>query len=83
MKVRGATRRRLRLAYSLESGGLGVAAALFDLRAGRGGAWAIVTKVMRLDFALGPHPPSQQTHHVPTTTFAPGTTRSSSQLIST
>ncbi|GEP10743.1 ABC transporter permease [Methylobacterium gnaphalii] len=52
LKVLGATRRRLMLAYGLEYGALGLAAALFGLLAGTGAAWAIVTKVMRLDFAL-------------------------------
>ncbi|MCE4222505.1 FtsX-like permease family protein [Methylobacterium sp. C25] len=52
LKVLGATRQRLMLAYGLEYGALGLAAAVFGLLAGTLAAWAIVTKVMRLDFAL-------------------------------
>ncbi|GLS45020.1 ABC transporter permease [Methylobacterium brachythecii] len=52
LKVLGATRRRLMLAYGLEYGALGLAAALFGLLAGTLAGWAIVTRVMRLDFAL-------------------------------
>ncbi|MGU3538248.1 ABC transporter permease [Methylobacterium sp. A54F] len=51
LKVLGASRGRLLLAYSLEYGLLGAATALFGLGAGTLAAWTIVTRVMRLDFA--------------------------------
>lgn len=52
LKVLGATRGRLLLAYTLEYGALGIATALFGLLAGTLAGWAIVTRVMKLDFAL-------------------------------
>ncbi|MFD0933972.1 ABC transporter permease, partial [Methylobacterium trifolii] len=52
LKVLGATRRRLLSAYALEYGVLGLVTALFGLIAGTAAGWVIVTKVMRLDFAL-------------------------------
>ena len=52
LKVLGATRGRLLLAYTLEYGALGLATAVFGLLAGTLASWAIVTRVMKLDFAL-------------------------------
>lgn len=52
LKVLGATRGRLLLAYGLEYGTLGLATALFGLLAGTLAGWVIVTRVMKLDFAL-------------------------------
>lgn len=52
LKVLGATRGRLLLAYTLEYGALGLATAVFGLLAGTLAGWAIVTRVMKLDFAL-------------------------------
>ncbi|CAA2136281.1 ABC transporter permease [Methylobacterium bullatum] len=52
LKVLGATRGRLLLAYTLEYGALGIATALFGLLAGTLAGWTIVTRVMKLDFAL-------------------------------
>ncbi|WP_375454460.1 ABC transporter permease [uncultured Methylobacterium sp.] len=52
LKVLGATRGRLLSAYGLEYGALGLVTALFGLIAGTLAGWVIVTKVMRLDFAL-------------------------------
>ena len=64
LKVLGATRGRLLLAYTLEYGALGLATAVFGLLAGTLASWAIVTRVMKLDFALdlsapSSHPPSR------------------------
>ncbi|GJE54982.1 ABC transporter permease [Methylobacterium thuringiense] len=52
LKVLGASRRRLMIAYGIEYGALGLSAALFGLLAGTLAGWVIVTKVMRLDFGL-------------------------------
>jgi len=52
LKTLGATRGRLLTAYSLEYGALGLATALFGLAAGTLVGWVIVTRVMKLDFAL-------------------------------
>ncbi|GJD41082.1 ABC transporter permease [Methylobacterium bullatum] len=52
LKVLGATRGRLLLAYTLEYGALGIATALFGLLAGTLAGWTIVTRVMKLDFVL-------------------------------
>ncbi|GEO98623.1 ABC transporter permease [Methylobacterium haplocladii] len=52
LKVLGASRRRLMIAYGIEYGALGLAAALFGLLAGTLAGWTIVTKVMRLEFGL-------------------------------
>lgn len=52
LKVLGASRRRLMIAYGIEYGALGLSAALFGLIAGTLAGWVIVTKVMRLDFGL-------------------------------
>jgi putative ABC transport system permease protein len=51
-KTLGATRGRLVLAYALEYGFLGLAAAVFGLIAGGISAYLIVTKVMNIAFAL-------------------------------
>ncbi|AWN36729.1 ABC transporter permease [Methylobacterium radiodurans] len=52
LKVLGAGRGRLLAAYGIEYGALGLATALFGMIAGALAGWVIVTKVMRLDFAL-------------------------------
>lgn len=52
LKVLGATRARLMMAYILEYGALGLAAAGFGLLAGSIAGWVILTRVMRLDFTL-------------------------------
>jgi putative ABC transport system permease protein len=52
LKTLGATRGRLILAYGLEYGLLGLAAAVFGLLAGTTAAYFIITNVMRLDFAF-------------------------------
>ncbi len=52
LKVLGASRRRLMIAYGIEYGALGLSAALFGLIAGTFAGWVIVTKVMRLEFGL-------------------------------
>ncbi|MER2266355.1 ABC transporter permease [Methylobacterium oxalidis] len=52
LKVLGASRGRLLSVYSLEYGALGLATAVFGLIAGSLAGWVIVSKVMRLDFAL-------------------------------
>ncbi|WP_019905479.1 ABC transporter permease [Methylobacterium sp. 77] len=52
LKTLGATRGRLLLAYALEYGALGLATAVFGLLAGTLAGWVIVTRVMKLDFAL-------------------------------
>ena len=56
LKVLGATRGRLLLAYLLEYGLLGSATAIFGVLAGTGAAWFIVARVMhfRFEFAWGP-----------------------------
>ena len=52
LKTLGATRARLIGAYALEYGVLGLATALFGLIAGTLAAWVVVTRAMRLGFAL-------------------------------
>ena len=52
LKILGATRRRLLLAFLIEYALLGAATAAFGLAAGIGAAWLIVTRVMQLDFAF-------------------------------
>jgi putative ABC transport system permease protein len=52
LKVLGASRARLLSAYGLEYGALGAVTALFGLIAGTLAGYAIVTRVMRLDFVL-------------------------------
>lgn len=52
LKILGATRRRLLLAFLIEYALLGAATAVFGLAAGIGAAWLIVTRVMLLDFAI-------------------------------
>lgn len=52
LKTLGATRWRLLHAYALEYGALGAVTAVFGLLAGTLAGWVIVTKVMKLDFAL-------------------------------
>ncbi|BAQ48975.1 ABC transporter permease [Methylobacterium aquaticum] len=52
LKTLGATRGRLLAAYAMEYGALGLATALFGLAAGTLAGWVILTRVMRLDFAL-------------------------------
>ena len=52
LKVLGASRARLLAAYGLEYGALGLVTALFGLIAGSLAGYAIVTRVMRLDFVL-------------------------------
>lgn len=49
LKTLGATRRRLMQAYLIEYGMLGAATAVFGVIAGSAAAYAIVTRVMRLD----------------------------------
>jgi putative ABC transport system permease protein len=50
LKVLGATRRRLLLAFLAEFGLLGLCTALFGVLAGMAAAYGIVTRVMHLDF---------------------------------
>ncbi|KMO27731.1 glycosyl transferase family 1 [Methylobacterium variabile] len=52
LKTLGATRARLLSAYTLEYGALGLATAVFGLVAGTLAGWVIITRVMKLDFAL-------------------------------
>ena len=52
LKTLGATRGRLLSAYAMEYGALGLATALFGLAAGTLAGYVILTRVMRLDFAL-------------------------------
>ena len=52
LKTLGATRARLLTAYTLEYGALGLATAIFGLAAGTLAGWVIVTRVMKLEFAL-------------------------------
>lgn len=52
LKTLGATRWRLLVAYALEYGALGLVTAVFGLLAGSLAGWVIVTRVMRLEFAL-------------------------------
>ena len=56
LKVLGATRVRLLVAYLIEYGLIGLATALFGVLAGTGAAWFIVARVMRFSFtfAWGP-----------------------------
>ena len=54
LKVLGATRQRLLLAYVLEYGALGAATAAFGILAGTLAGWGIVARVMRLDFRPDP-----------------------------
>ena len=52
LKVLGATRRRLLLAFVLEYGMLGLGTALFGVLAGTVAAWGVVSRVMGFDFAF-------------------------------
>ena len=52
LKVLGATRRRLLLAFVLEYGILGLGTALFGVLAGTAAAWGVVGHVMGFDFAF-------------------------------
>jgi putative ABC transport system permease protein len=52
LKILGATRTRLLIAFLLEYALLGATAVAFGLAAGAGAAYAIVTRIMQLDFAL-------------------------------
>ena len=52
LKILGATRIRLLLAFLIEYALLGLATAAFGLAAGAAAAYAIVTRVMQLDFAI-------------------------------
>jgi putative ABC transport system permease protein len=52
LKILGATRRRLLMAFLIEYALLGAATAAFGLAAGIGAAYLIVTRVMQLDFAF-------------------------------
>jgi putative ABC transport system permease protein len=52
LKTLGATRRRLVVAFALEYGLLGLAAAVFGLAAGTAGAWAILSLVMNIPFVF-------------------------------
>lgn len=52
LKVLGATRSRLLVAYLIEYGLLGLATALFGVLAGTGAAWFIVARVMHFDFSF-------------------------------
>ncbi len=52
LKVLGATRRRLLLAFVLEYGLIGLGTALFGILAGTAGAYAVVKEVMGFDFAF-------------------------------
>jgi putative ABC transport system permease protein len=52
LKILGATRRRLLAAFLLEYALLGGATVAFGLAAGAAAAWAIVTRIMALDFTL-------------------------------
>ena len=52
LKVLGATRRRLLLAFVLEYGMLGLGTALFGVLAGTAAAWGVVSRVMGFDFAF-------------------------------
>ncbi|KQT46802.1 glycosyl transferase family 1 [Methylobacterium sp. Leaf456] len=54
LKVLGATRKRLLLAYILEYGALGAVTAVFGIVAGTLAGWGIVARVMRLDFRPDP-----------------------------
>ena len=52
LKILGATRARLLIAFLLEYALLGATAVAFGLAAGVAAAYAIVTRIMQLDFAL-------------------------------
>ena len=52
LKVLGATRRRLLVAFVLEYGMLGLGTALFGVLAGTAAAWGVVSRVMGFDFAF-------------------------------
>ncbi len=52
LKTLGATRRRLLLAFAVEYGLIGLAAALFGLLAGTGAAFAVVAWAMKSSFAV-------------------------------
>ena len=52
LKILGATRARLLAAFLLEYALLGATTVAFGLAAGAGAAYAIVTRIMQLDFAL-------------------------------
>jgi putative ABC transport system permease protein len=56
LKVLGATRGKILLAYVLEYGLLGLATALFGVVAGTGCAWLIVTYLMNFSFTFLPGP---------------------------
>ena len=56
LKVLGATRRRLLLAFVLEYGLLGLGTALFGILAGTAGAYAVVKEVMGFDFTFAVAP---------------------------
>jgi len=56
LKVLGATRRRILLAFVLEYGLLGLATALFGVAAGTACAWLIVTTLMDFTFTFLPGP---------------------------
>ncbi|MEW9309424.1 ABC transporter permease [Labrys neptuniae] len=56
LKVLGATRRRILLAFILEYGLLGLATALFGVVAGTACAWLIVTYLMNFGFTFLPGP---------------------------
>ena len=52
LKILGATRARLLAAFLIEYALIGATTAAFGLAAGAGAAYAIVTRIMQLDFAL-------------------------------
>jgi putative ABC transport system permease protein len=54
LKTLGATRARIIGAYALEYGAIGTVAALFGLGTGSVAGWAIVTRVMKIDFVPDP-----------------------------
>lgn len=54
LKTLGATRRRLLGALAAEYAMLGVVTAVFGLAVGSLAAWAVVTRIMRIDFAFDP-----------------------------
>ncbi len=56
LKVLGATRRQLFVAFLLEYGMLGLATALFGIAAGSAAAYAVVEHVMHFDFAFSWRP---------------------------
>ena len=52
MKVLGATRRDVTIAFAVEYGILGLLAAVLALMLGITGAWAVLTYVLEIPFAL-------------------------------